>query len=64
MIYDTLAPDVADWLKMNKPPPGLRWHQQLAVNYGARRLVSRCYDIIGMGKTCRHGQDVHDDPRA
>jgi hypothetical protein len=52
MIYDTLDPDVAEWLKTNKPPPGLRWHQQLTENYGARRLVSRCYEIIGMGKTC------------
>jgi len=52
MIYDTLDADVAEWLKTNKPPPGLRWHQQLTENYGARKLVSRCYEIIGMGKTC------------
>jgi hypothetical protein len=42
----------ADWLKQNKPPLGLKWHQQLTENYGARKLVSRCYEIIGMGKTC------------
>jgi hypothetical protein len=30
----------------------LRWHQQLTENFGARKLVSRCYEIIGMGKTC------------
>jgi hypothetical protein len=36
LIYDTLDPDVAEWLKKNKPPPGLKWHQQLTENYGPR----------------------------
>jgi len=30
LIYDTLDPDIAAWLKVNKPPPGLKWHQQLS----------------------------------
>ena len=38
LIYDTLDPDVAEWLKKNKPPPGLKWHQQLTENFGARKL--------------------------
>ena len=29
MIYDTLDPNVADYLKNNKPPAGVRWHRQL-----------------------------------
>lgn len=53
LIYDTLDPDVAKYLKENKPPAGVRWHQQLTENYGARHLVSRCFEIIGMSKTCR-----------
>jgi hypothetical protein len=26
---------VAEWLKKNKPPPGLKWHQQLTEDHGA-----------------------------
>ena len=25
LIYDTLDPDVAEWLEENKPPPGFSW---------------------------------------
>lgn len=52
LIYDTLDADVAQYIKANKPPVGVRWHQQLTDNYGARQLVSRCYEVIGMAKTC------------
>jgi hypothetical protein len=57
MIYDTLDEDVAKFLKDNKPPPGVRWHQQLTESYGVRQLVSRCYEVIGMAKTC---DDIHE----
>jgi hypothetical protein len=60
MIYETLDPDVAEWLKKNKPPPGLKWHQQLTENYGARKLVSRCYEIVGMSKTCSTIRELRD----
>lgn len=53
MIYDTLDPDVAEYLKNNKPPSDTRWHQQLTENIGVRKLVSRCYEVIGMAKTCK-----------
>lgn len=52
LIYDTLDPDVADYLKKNKPPAGVHWHRQLTENLGVRQLVSRCYEVIGMAKTC------------
>jgi hypothetical protein len=52
MIYDTLDPDVADYLKNNKPPPGVRWHRQLTENIGVRALVSRCFEVVGMAKDC------------
>lgn len=58
MIYDTLDPDVADYLKNNKPPPGARWHSQLTENLGVRALVSRCYEVIGMAKTCETMRDL------
>lgn len=52
LIYETLDPDVAAYLKQNKPPAGVRWHSQLTENYGARQLVSRCFEIVGMAKDC------------
>jgi hypothetical protein len=52
LIYDTLDPDVAKYLRENRPPPGVRWHQNLTENYGARQLVSRCYEVIGLSKSC------------
>jgi hypothetical protein len=45
LIYDTLDPDVAKYLKENKPPTGARWHQHLTENYGVRQLVSRCFEL-------------------
>ncbi|MEH6662669.1 MAG: P63C domain-containing protein [Parasphingorhabdus sp.] len=52
LIYDTLDPDVAKYLRENRPPPGVRWHQNLTENFGARQLVSRCYEVIGLSKSC------------
>lgn len=53
LIYDTLDPDVAEYLKENKPPTNVRWFQQLTENVGVRQLVSRCYEVIGMAKMCK-----------
>ena len=58
LIYDTLDPDVATYLRENRPPPNVRWHQQLTADYGARQLVSRCYEIIGLSKSCKTMQDL------
>lgn len=52
LIYDTLDPDVAEYLRENRPAPGIRWHQNLTENYGAKKLVSRCYEIVGLAKSC------------
>lgn len=57
LIDDTLDPDVADYLKNNKPPAGVHWHRQLTENIGVRQLVSRCWEVIGMAKTC---DDIHE----
>ena len=57
LIYDTLDDDVATYLKENRPPPGVRWHQQLTETYGVRQLVSRCYEVVGMAKTC---ETIHE----
>lgn len=58
LIYDTLDPDVAEYLKNNKPPQGVHWHRQLTENLGVRALVSRCYEIIGMAKECNSMRDL------
>lgn len=60
LIYDTLDPDIAEYLKNNKPPPGVRWHRQLTENIGIRALVSRCYEVIGMAKECRDMRELRD----
>lgn len=60
MIYDTLDPDVARYIKENKPPAGVRWHRQLTENIGVRSLVSRCYEVIGMAKTCETMRELRD----
>lgn len=41
LTYDILNPDITDHLKNNKPPTGVKWHQQLSENVGVRALVSR-----------------------
>jgi hypothetical protein len=60
LIYETLDPDVANYLKNNKPPPGVRWHRQLTENIGVRALVSRCYEIIGMAKDCHDMRELRE----
>ncbi|MFI4975593.1 MAG: P63C domain-containing protein [Caulobacterales bacterium] len=53
LIYDTLDPDVARYLRENRPAPGVRWHQNLTENYGVRQLVSRCFEVVGLAKSCQ-----------
>lgn len=60
MVYDTLDPDVAEYLKANRPPPGVRWHRQLTENHGVRQLVSRCYEVVGMAKPCSNMRELRD----
>ncbi len=60
LIYDTLDPDVAEYLKNNKPPPSIRWHRQLTENIGVRALVSRCYEVVGMSKECSDMRELRD----
>lgn len=58
LIYDTLDPDVAEYLKTHKPEAGVHWHRQLTENLGVRQLVSRCYEVIGMAKTCHNMKEL------
>jgi len=60
LIYDTFDPDVAKWLRENKPEPGVHWHRQLTEHKGLNTLVSRCYEIIGMAKSCETIQELKE----
>ena len=60
MIYETLDPEVAAYLKANKPAPGVKWHRQLTENHGVRQLVSRCFEVIGMAKPCNNMRELRD----
>lgn len=54
LIYDTLDPDVAQYLKENKPAPrhGRNYHQWFTEEYGVNRLVTHINQITGIAKTC------------
>lgn len=60
LIYDTLDPDVATYLKDHKPEKGVHWHRQLTENLGVRQLVSRCYEVVGMAKTCSDIRELRE----
>lgn len=53
-IYDTLDPDVAKYLRENKPKPdsGVKYHQWLTGDFGAKALVTHIHQIIGIAKGC------------
>lgn len=53
LIYDTLDPDVAKYLRENRPPTGVHWHRNLTENHGVRSLVSRCFEVVGLAKSCQ-----------
>lgn len=52
LIYRSLDPDVARYLKENKPPPekGQNYHQWFNEDYGAKKLREHINRIIGMAQ--------------
>ena len=54
LIYDALDPDVAEYLKENKPTPrhGQNYHQWFTSDYGIKKLVTHIHQITGIAKTC------------
>ncbi len=54
LIYEALDPDIADYLKKNKPKPfhGQNYHQWMSEDVGLKALISHIYKIIGMGDGC------------
>ena len=62
LIYDALDPDVARYLKDNKPRPyhGQNYHQWFTQDFGLKALIPHIYEVIGMAKTCRDIRELRD----
>jgi hypothetical protein len=62
LIYDYLDPDVAKWLKENKPKPqkGKNYHQWLNEQYGLRMLLQHIWMVIGMAASSQSMQELKE----
>ena len=60
LIYDAMDPDVAKYLKENKPKPrhGLNYHQWLSEDLGGRALTTHLNQVIGIAKTCNTMEEL------
>ena len=62
LIYEALDPDIADYLKRNKPKPfhGQNYHQWMSEDVGLKALVQHIYKVIGMGDGCTDMRELRD----
>lgn len=62
LIYDALDPDIANYLKENKPRPrhGTNYHQWMSEDVGMRALLTHINQIIGVAKTCETMQELKE----
>ncbi|TGD99132.1 hypothetical protein EU555_14515 [Methylobacterium nonmethylotrophicum] len=62
LIYDYIDPDIAKWLKENKPKPrkGQNYHQWLNEQYGLKRLMEHIWLVIGMAAASTSLQELKD----
>ncbi len=62
LIYQALDPDIADYLKRNKPKPfhGQNYHQWLSEDVGLKALIPHIYKIIGMAEDCHDIRELKD----
>lgn len=60
LIYDAMDPDVAKYLKENKPKPkhGMNYHQWLSEDLGVRSLTTHINQVIGVAKTCNSMEEL------
>lgn len=60
LIYETLDPDVAEYLQTHMPPPrhGRNYHQYFSQDFGARKLREHILVILGMAKACRNMREL------
>ncbi|MCU1256971.1 MAG: hypothetical protein JWM83_3270 [Candidatus Angelobacter sp.] len=54
LIYEYLDPDVAQWLRENKPKPvhGQNYFQWLNEQYGLKKLIEHIWKVVGIASTC------------
>jgi hypothetical protein len=62
LIYDALDPDIAKYLKENKPKPyhGQNYHQWFTQDIGLKALVPHIYEIVGIAKTCQDMRELRE----
>jgi P63C domain len=62
LIYDALDPDIAKYLKENKPKPyhGQNYHQWFTQDIGLKALIPHIFEIIGIAKTCRDLRELRE----
>lgn len=62
LVYNALDPDIAKYLKENKPKPvhGKNYHQWMTQDVGLKALISHIYEIIGIAKTCSDMRELRD----
>lgn len=60
LIYQSLDPDVASYLKENKPEPkkGQNYHQWFNEDYGVRKLREHINRIVGMAQACESIEEL------
>ncbi len=66
LIYQALDPDVAKYLKENKPKPfhGQNYHQWLSEDVGLKALIPHIYKVIGMAEKCNDMRELRDSVAA
>lgn len=62
LIYNALDPDIAKYLKENKPKPvhGKNYHSWMTQDVGLKALISHIYEIIGIAKTCSDIRELRE----
>jgi hypothetical protein len=62
LIYHAFDPDVARYLKENKPPPykGQNYHQWMTEDVGLRHLIPHIHQVIGIARTCHDMRELRD----
>lgn len=66
LIYQAMDPDIAKYLKENKPKPfhGQNYHQWLTEDVGLKALIPHIYKIIGMAEKCQDMRELRDSVAA
>jgi hypothetical protein len=62
LIYGYLDPDVAKWLKENKPKPrhGQNYHLWMNEQYGLKKLMEHIWMVVGMAAASDSMQELRD----